>query len=372
MAAADNTITSGPFAGLTSDQLRAYFNTLPGPSAASVQASQQAHDAAQLAGARGDVTNMPARAAGANVDPTTGQVNVLNYSPQQQAFLKQIQTSNWTQPNGFDSFMSKALPVVTAAGLGAAFGPVAAQAIGAGAGTVGAGATTGAISGASQAALTGQNVGKGALIGGALGGIGQGVANTGVGKAATGALGNIGVPAPLATGIVKGAVGAGLGAATGAATGSGAAKGALTGGASGFTSGVIGNVTNSPVLGQVSGTIAGNLANKYLAPTTPPKASPPPSSVVAPPASAGTAQLPSLPTAPATNIGSYSGYGYQPRTQANPNINYATYGQGPEAQFFQNVGSPVQGALASVPVSNSPPRTATVTQGLPSTPQQRI
>lgn len=53
-----------------------------------------------------------------------------------------------------------------------------------------------------------------------------------------------------------------------------------------------------------------------------------------------------------TNIGSYSGYGYQPRQEANmAGTDWANYGAGPEKQFFQ----PTQAAptTAAQPIRNT-------------------
>jgi hypothetical protein len=82
-----------------------------------------------------------------------------------------------------------------------------------------------------------------------------------------------------------------------------------------------------------------------------PAAAPP----IATPAKATTTQgMPTLPAAqpqpsytPPTNVGTYSGYngsttglGYAPRQEANMSgTDWATYGQGPEQQFFQPAGT---------------------------------
>lgn len=241
--------TPGAF-GMTSQQLQQYFDSLPGPTAAAVQASQAGHSATQLAGARAGQSNTPARADGANVG-ANGQVDVLNYSPQQQQFLDQVTRSGWTYDTGIDKIMAGVLPIITAAGLGAAFGPVAAEAVGAGAGTVGAGAISGGITGGAGAGLTGQNVAKGTLVGAAGGAIGAEAK-----PVATG-LTNAGVNSTVASGVTKAGAGALTGAIGGAVSGQGAGAGAAHGAINGASGAVAGSIFNS------GGTIfsSGNAAN---------------------------------------------------------------------------------------------------------------
>jgi hypothetical protein len=117
---------------------------------------------------------------------------------------------------------------ITAAGASAAaLGTGASAAIGAG-----TGAALGAGAGAIQAAATGQDVGEGALIGAGTGlaaaGVGSGVA---AGAKAAGLAGTIGTTATNAA--VGGTTGAVVGAGKSAATGQDVGKGALVGGASG-------------------------------------------------------------------------------------------------------------------------------------------
>lgn len=141
------------------------------------------------------------------------------------------------------TFLDKAVPLVTAAGVGAAFGPVIAGALTpAGTGAVASGAisggTTGAITGGTGAGLTGQNVGKGVLIGGVTGALGGALKP--VASGATNELTNSGVNPTLAqgittvgTGAVKGAVGAALGGGNVTQGATGGAIGAGTGSVAG-------------------------------------------------------------------------------------------------------------------------------------------
>lgn len=251
--------------------------------------------------------------------------------------------------------------------------------LGAGAGTLGGAVGTGIGAGAVGTAagdvinnkpLTLGSVGKGAALGALSGGLGYAA------SPATSALTSAGVNPTLANGIVKGAVGAGVGALGSKVSGGSAANGALVGGLGGAAAGALGSATGSPTLGTVGGTIAGNLANKYLTSSPTPAAPAKPVTTAPPTATAtGGMGMPTLPTTlgntpstGGTNIGSYSGYGYAPRTQLNPNVNYATYGQGPEAQFFSGETS----GLPATTATSQPPATATGTMGMPSTPQQRI
>lgn len=254
-----------------------------------------------------------------------------------------------------DSFIDKATTIATRAapvialgvmtgGLGAALGPGVAA--GATAGAAGGAATTAYGAYAADKPITLGGIGKGAAVGALTGGIqGSGIAKTG-----TGALTNMGVNPTIANGLVKGGIGAGIGAAGGALTGTGAGRGAVVGGVSGAAQGLAGSATGMPAVGQGAGILAGTLAGKYIAPAAPkptlpapapaPVAQPAkvPAPVVAPPKATGTQGLPA--PAPTTNLGSYSGMGYAPRTEVqNPVPNYATYGQGPEAQFFKPAGT---------------------------------
>lgn len=273
--------------------------------------------------------------------------------------------------SGWNAFMNKALPIASTVMGGAAFAPAVAGLAGS------LGVTSAPVISAAQGALTGtmgagfgvtgQNVGKAALLGGIAGGLGS------LAKPAVGALsGTVGDTA--ANAIVKGGIGAGVGALGSTLSGGSPGHGALVGGLSGAASGAVGSATGSPILGTVGGTIAANLANKYAPPPSvaPKPVVAAPAAVPKPTATAGNV-LPTLPgaappptaaspaAAPPTNIGSYSGYGYAPRTQTNPNIDYANYGQGPEAQFFTGE--------TGAPPAPAPQPTATATQGMPTTPK---
>jgi hypothetical protein len=118
-----------------------------------------------------------------------------------------------------------ALGGLLASGLGVAAGGLT-TAIGTG--IVAAG--TGAALGAGEAALTGSNVGKGALFGGITGGVTGGVG---------GALGSA-IGSPIAGDAIAGAAGGALG---GAATGQNVLTSGLEGGAAGLASGLIGSAT---------------------------------------------------------------------------------------------------------------------------------
>jgi len=89
----------------------------------------------------------------------------------------------------------------------------------------------------------------------ALGGIGGGVAN--LASPVTGSLTDAGVPAPLASGLVKGAAGAGVGAIGAGVTGGNVGGAALGGGAGGFLSGAIGGATGSALLGKAASSLGG-------------------------------------------------------------------------------------------------------------------
>lgn len=232
-----------------------------------------------------------------------------------------------------------------AAGVGgagaAAGGAGVAGSVGTGIGAIAGDAGAGALTGAVGSGLEGKNIGEGALIG-AVGG-GLGAAAQPLVTDLTGA----GVNPTVASGLVKGGVGAGVGALGGAITGQGAGNGALVGGLSGAANGVTSNLTGSTALGGVAGTIAGLGAQTLTSPVSVP--------TLSPSTATSLAALPTDPNAGTTNIGSYSGYGYQPRQEVqNPVANYATYGQGPEASFFQNVGAPVPPST-SAPTSNTQP-----------------
>lgn len=205
--------------------------------------------------------------------------------------------------------------------------------VGTGLGAIGASSAAGAGAGAFDAALTGQPIGTGALLGGVGAGVGQAL------QPAAGALSSAtGLNSTLSNGIVKGVAGAGVGALGADLTGRDVGNGALVGGIGGTANGLIGGATGSGALAGAGGTIAADLAGKYLtSPSTPPTVG----AAASPTTTAG--PLGALPTNSngTTNIGSFSGYGYAPRQQVqNPVSDYSTYGQGPEASFFQPQGTP--------------------------------
>lgn len=342
-------MTSGGLTGISGQQVPDAGN----PYASINPATQALYDAAM------------AQYSGPNAQNDAADAAFAGLTPEQQ---QQVQQS-WAENNketGLWGAVDRVAPAVIlgvgtgaiGAGVGSALGGGLAGGVGGGAAAGASGAVINGVAGG--APITAGSVGKGALLGSVVGGIGA----SGVGQSTTGALSNAtGLNPALSAGLVRGAIGAGVGALSGGLSGSGAGRGAEIGAIAGGASGVAGNVTSSQAVGTAAGTIAGNLANKYLAPS-----SQAPSSTSALPSLPGTSS--SGPTgssvAPAANIGAYSGFsqdpglGYAPRTQvANPVSNYATYGQGPEAQFFTGEqGSPAAPSMSIQPV--------------PTTPQQRI
>lgn len=275
-------------------------------------------------------------------------------------------------------FMNKIVPMLAVSGLTAGIGSAAGAALsgtaatagtaatsgalGASIGTGGAlmplgsalvGAGTGALGGGLSATMNGGNIGKGILTGALTGGVTGGLAS--YASPVTNSLANT-VGNTAANGIVRGAIGAGVGALGSAVTGGSPSNGALVGGVSGAASGVMGSLSGNKSLGNVAGTIGGGLASKYLTSPTTPAA--PAASLGLPPTSAQQQGIiPQLPAAPAsgpTNIGSYSGYGYAPQQlNQNPVSDYSTYGQGPEASFFQPQGTqPSQPPMMSATQGN--------------------
>ena len=119
-----------------------------------------------------------------------------------------------------------------------------------GAGIVGTGLAAGAVGaglGAGQAALTGGDVGKGALMGGVTGVVGGGL-GAGLGALGTGAALGGGALGGATEGLIAGAAGGAAGAAAG---GEDVGKGALLGGAVGgiggaLTGGIGGNAAGEP------------------------------------------------------------------------------------------------------------------------------
>jgi hypothetical protein len=258
-----------------------------------------------------------------------------------QAILQQEERANSIQytADHQPTFLDKLIPALAigaaTAGIGSGVGGAIGDALGSTAvGSIAGGATAGGLG----AAVQGQNPLKGTLLGGITGGLSSAASPV------TGALTNAGLSPALASGLVRGVIGSGVGAIGGALNGN-AGNGALVGGVAGAANGLVGGATGSSGAGNLAGTAGGILAGKYLTPTpSPAPVTPKP----APVAAATPSALPTLPgqSAPpalappgsmgSTNIGSYSGYGYQPRQEANMSgTDWATYGQGPEQQFFQ-------------------------------------
>lgn len=277
---------------------------------------------------------------------------------------------------GFLGTLADIAPYGAAAILAAASAGTLAPAIGGIAGGAAAGAAAGAGSTLSGEILSGGDpslaaAGKGALTGAITGGIGAAAApltNTiseGIGDY-TGLSG--GTTDAIAGGLVKGGLGAAAGAGEAALTGNNVGDGAITGGVSGAASGAVGSLTGSNIAGGIAGTIAGAGAGSLLGNSGSTSLPSTPAGSSTPTTPASTA-LQSLPTDPnATNIGSFSGYGYAPRQQVqNPVSDYTTYGQGPEASFFQpQQTSPASASTGTVPVPTSVGSTpaSTLTQNI--------
>lgn len=263
------------------------------------------------------------------------------------------------------SLIAAAATAGAAAPLGAALG-LGSGALASGVGGALVGAGTGALNAAGQ----GGNIGQSALLGGITGGLGG--ASSGLINGASEGIGDFtglsgSITDPLAAGLVKGGIGAAVGAGGAALTGNNVSNGAITGGASGAASGAVGNLTGSPIAGGIAGTIAGAGAGTLLNNATGNQ----PATGGGTPAQTSTAlqALPTDPNAGPTNIGSYSGYGYAPRQQIqNPVSNYATYGQGPEANFF----SPLTPASAPANANTPVPVPTTIDQTQPNLGMQQF
>lgn len=225
---------------------------------------------------------------------------------------------------------------------------------------------------ASAAMTTGNDVASGEGIGKSLAaGLGQYVGGQIVAPALAGGAADIGLTGALsnelgstaANALVKGGIGAGVGAGESALTGGNIGTGALEGGVSSGVGSLVGGATGSPMAGSIAGTIAGAGAGALLGKGSTPTLPMPTAISPAAPSTSTPATVPNLGTLPATtnggttNIGSYSGFGFQPREEVqNPVSDYATYGQGPEANFFQPVGTPASGApptSTTQPVQNT-------------------
>lgn len=299
-------------------------------------------------------------------DPVNSAVLASMSAAQQQQYNAAAIAASKQNNGGFWNAFNTVAPYLIVAGAAAGTGGAASGALGGGlAGAIGGGAAAGAVGTAGNDSITNQpltlgSVGKGALIGGAAGGLGYEA------QPAAGALSSAtGLPAPVASGVVKGAIGSGIGALGSAVGGGNIGNGALVGGLGGAASGLVGSATGSPALGTTAGTIAAGLANKYL--TSPSTTTLPPMSG-APGSVTGTAQLPSLPgtsTTPPTGQ-NLSGLGYAPRQQTNySGIDFNNYGQGPEANFFTSNSNPApyQASTNIGAYSGYTPPKSTATQG---------
>ena len=176
------------------------------------------------------------------------QQYILNNKPGWDQYLALALAAASTGAAGYAVAPSLAAGIGGTAASGGVEGTaLAAEAAGTGA-TAAAGALTGAGAGAFTAGLQGQNIGKGALLGGIGGGIGAFA-----GPAANSLSSSTGIPSYLSSGLIKGAIGAGTNAAGAGLSGGNIGNAALTGGVGGFLSGAIGNATGSNTLGKVAG-----------------------------------------------------------------------------------------------------------------------
>lgn len=172
-------------------------------------------------------------------------------------YLAKNASGNWVNPranedSSWDKFMSTAIPLLTAGGLGAMAAPALIGALG----SVGGAAASGAVSGAAGAGLTGQPIGKGALTGAVGGGLGAGIAATGAGSGISSALGG-GAFGNAASGALTGAAG---GAAGSALLGGNVGRGALTG-ALGGAGRSLGNTLFGGLGGMVGAGVGSYLGN---------------------------------------------------------------------------------------------------------------
>jgi hypothetical protein len=169
-------------------------------------------------------------------------------------------------PQNYNDLFSKLVPIVIGGTAAAITGGALAPAF-AGLGAVGAGAASGAAAGAVGTAVTAGasdkpvtlgNVGKGALLGGATGGLAAAASPV------TSSLTAAGLPAPLASGLVKGGIGAGVGTLGAGISGGNVGNSALSGGVNGFLSGAVGNATGSNTLGKVAAGLGGAALSPFL------------------------------------------------------------------------------------------------------------
>jgi hypothetical protein len=199
---------------------------------------------------------------GSKIDPSSNAaIAYVNSMPPELAKI-----TNWLGNgglrSGFDpdgnaidnSFLGKLAPILVEAGLAAVAGPELLAAFGGG---IFGSAATGAVLGSADAALTGQNIGKGALTGFATGGLGSALG--GVGKniasaAGGGQLGNM---------ISKIATGAMTNATMAAVTGKDIGKAAISGAEGGFISSLAANAAKAAG-GGAMGAAAGGAVSGAL------------------------------------------------------------------------------------------------------------
>jgi hypothetical protein len=182
---------------------------------------------------------------------------------QQQAY--QQKNVNFINSFGdpFGNFLSAYGPAILGAVAAVATGGAAAGAIGGLGGAIAGGAVGGVTDSAVTTGLQGGNLtagglAKSAVLGGATGGLGYAAAPV------TSSLTSAGVPAPLASGLVKGGISTVLGAGGAALSGGNAGSAALLGGAGGFLSGAVSNATGSNALGKLASGLGGAAISPLL------------------------------------------------------------------------------------------------------------
>ena len=231
-------------------------------------------------------------AAPTRADPGTKvALNALPYdvmhggmSPQQEA------TMQGGAPGSFEAFMNKWLPIYTVSGLSAATGGMASAALAGSAGGVGGAATagslgasfgtggalttlgstavgafTGAATSAMGSALTGKAITAKSLGTAAItGGVGGGLAKSGLGSNLTNSMTNAGLNPSLAAGVTKGAIGAGTSALGAKLNGGNVGNAALQGGVNGFINGAVSDATGSNMIGKLAAGVGGRVISPYL------------------------------------------------------------------------------------------------------------
>lgn len=184
-----------------------------------------------------------------------------------QYYNAQINPDDWLDKLASQLALGLSVGVATA-GVGALAGPALSAGLGATAGGVATGAVSGAAGGALSSALQGQNIGKGALVGGVSGGIGAAATPL------TGALTGAGVNPTIAGALVKGGAGAATGALGAAITGGNVGQAAELGGISGAVKGglqgsgvlqggnALQNGLNNTAAGALTGAVRGALTGQ--------------------------------------------------------------------------------------------------------------